>query len=114
MRAATVVRAALGVACVAAPGRVLEVVGAEDPADRRMRVIAQVLGARLLAQATADVVWGRRIRGLDVAVDLTHAASMVAAAQRWPAHRRSALASGAVATSTAVLDLVGGRAGGDG
>jgi hypothetical protein len=53
----------------------------------------------------ADLSFGRRTRVPDVLVDLTHAASMLPAAALWRQHRRSALASAALATGIAVLDL---------
>jgi hypothetical protein len=109
MRPATLVRAALGGACLVAPGSVLTVVGGDDRDDAATRVVAQVLGARLLLQAGADLVLGARTRGLDVAVDALHAASMVPVAVLWPDHRRSAVVSAAAAAATAGLDLGTGR-----
>ncbi len=65
-------------------------------------VIVRVLGGRQLlqglaqiAQPKADVMLG------GIIVDLLHAGSMVAASVLWPAYRRSALFSAAIAASTA-------------
>ncbi len=106
MRPVSGARLIVGAVCVAAPGAVLTAVGAPDRQEARVRLLCRVLGARLLAQGAADLALGARTRTLDVAVDATHAATMVAAAARWPGHRRSALASGAFATATAALDAV--------
>jgi hypothetical protein len=105
MRPATAARLLLGVPCVVVTGRVLSAVGAPDRDDRRVRRIARVLGVRLVLQAGLDLAWGRRTRGFDVAVELTHAASMLPAAVLWPAHRRTACVSAALATGIALLDL---------
>ena len=107
MRAATVVRGAIGAGCLLAPEVLLGAVGAPDQDDHRVQVIVRVLGARMVAQAALDLDRGRRTRGLDVVVELTHAASMLPAAAIWPAHRRTALLSAAAATTIAVLDLTG-------
>jgi hypothetical protein len=99
----------MGGACVAAPHAVLDLIGGPDRDDELTLVVARVLGLRLVAQAAADLVVGdrvgRRLRALGVAVDLTHAASMLPVAARCPEHRRSALVSAAAAAATAALDL---------
>jgi hypothetical protein len=82
----------------------LALAGGPDRDDPTTQVVARVLGGRLVVQAAADLALGRRTRGVDIVIDLTHAASMIAVALRWPEHRRSAVASAAVATSVAVLD----------
>ena len=105
MRAATAGRLLLGTACLADPSRLLGVVGGLDRDDARTRVIVRVLGGRLLVQGLADLAVGARTRVPDVVVDLTHAASMVEVARRWPDHRRSALVSAALASAIALLDL---------
>ena len=109
MRAATVARLVLGGACLAAPETVLGAVGAPDHSDRRVQVIARILGLRLVLQAGLDAARGRSTRDLDVAVELTHAASMLPVAVIWPWHRRSASVSAALATGIAVLELAGRR-----
>ena len=100
-------RLLLGGACVTAPELLLETLGAPDHDDPRVQRIARVLGTRLVGQAAVDIVWGRRTRAVDVAVELAHAASMLAVSLHWPAHRRSASFSAAVATGIAALDLAG-------
>lgn len=107
MRPATAARVVVGGACVVVPGWVLGAVGAPDRDDRRVRLVARVLGTRLVLQAGLDVARGRRTRTLDLAVELTHAASMLPAAVLWPQHRRAALASAAIATGIALLDVSG-------
>jgi hypothetical protein len=111
MRAATGVRLLLGSALTVFPREVLDLVGGLDRDDGRTRLIARVLGARMVGQAGLDLVCGPRARTLDVAVDVTHALSMLAVAGLAPAHRRSALASAACAGAVAALDAAGGRAG---
>jgi hypothetical protein len=103
MRSATVARLVLGTVCLAAPDRVLHVVGSPDA--RPVRIV-RILGGRLVLQAGWDVALGARTRGVDVAVELTHAASMVLVAALRPARRRPALLSAAVATGIVALDLV--------
>jgi hypothetical protein len=105
VRAATLARLALGGVCLMAPDQVLDVVGGADRHDRTTRLVARVLGGRLVLQGGADLVLGRRTRRLDAVVDLAHAASMVPLAVRWPAHRRTALVSAAAASAIALLDL---------
>ncbi len=105
MRAATLARLGIGGACLLTPDRVLDVVGGPDRHDRRTQLVTRLLGGRLVLQAGADVVLGRRTRTIDMVVDLTHAASMLPLAVRWPAHRRTALVSGATASTIALLDL---------
>jgi hypothetical protein len=105
MRVATVCRLGLGAACLSRPTQVLSTVGGLDRDDEHTRTIVRVLGARLMAQTVADLLLGPRTRGFDAAVDLLHAASMVPVAVRYPAHRRTATVSAALATGTAVLDL---------
>ena len=57
-------------------------------------------------RALADLALGPRTRVPDIVIDVTHAATMVVVADRWPDHRRSAMVSAALATGTAALDLV--------
>ena len=70
-------------------------VGGPDRHDPATRLVARALGGRLVLQGCADLAFGRRIRAVDVFVDLSHAASMLPVAVRWPAHRRTALVSAA-------------------
>ena len=105
MRSATAARLGLGAVCLAVPDRVLAAVGGPDRDDRRSQRVARALGARLVLQAGLDLALGPRTRRADVAVELTHATSMLPAALLWPAHRRSALASAALAVGIALLDV---------
>jgi hypothetical protein len=105
MRAATLARLAFGGACLVAPARVLDVVGGPDRHDPTVRLVARVLGGRLVLQGCGDLVLGRRTRVLGVVVDLTHAASMLPVAARWSEHRRTATVSAALASVVALLDL---------
>lgn len=105
MRAATATRLLLGSLCLAAPSRVLAAAGGQEPASSGMARIVRVLGTRWVLQAGLDVLVGQRARRLDVAIELSHAGSMVPAAAVWPAHRRAALSSAAVAVGVALLDI---------
>jgi len=107
VRTATLARLGLGGACLLRPDHVLDVIGGADRDDPLARLVARVLGGRLVLQAGADLVLGRRTRGIGVAVDLAHAGSMLPVAARWPAHRRTALVSAATAAAMALLDLRG-------
>lgn len=65
--------------------------------------LVRVLGARTLVQGAAEAV--RPTPGvlrLGVAVDMTHAASMLFAASRGPRYRRAAWASAGAAASSAL------------
>jgi hypothetical protein len=105
MRIATAARLMEGGSCVVAPGRVLAAVGAPDRDDHLSRVVVRVLGLRLVLQAGLDAGRWQPVRAVDAAVELAHAASMLPVAMIWPAHRRSASVSAAVAVGIAVLDL---------
>ena len=105
MRTATAARLVLGILCVAVPRLVLAAIGGRDWDDPRAAVIARILGARLLVQAGVDAALGPRTRRVDVAIELTHAASMLPAAMIWPTHRRSALVSAACGGGVALLDV---------
>ncbi len=109
MRAATTGRLLLGTACLAQPQRVLDVIGGPDCRDDVVRMIARALGARLVLQGLGDLVLGRRVRAADIAIEVTHAASMLPVAARWPEHRHSALVSAAAATCLSLLDLTSAR-----
>jgi hypothetical protein len=106
MRPSTVARLAVGTACLVGPGPVLRAVRAPDHADPRVRAVARVLGARLLAQAGLDLARPGRSHRLDVGVEVTHAASMLPVALRSRTHRRAASASAAVATGLASCDIL--------
>jgi hypothetical protein len=109
MTTANGVRLVLGSLWLTVPGPALRAVGAPDHDDPSVRAITRVLGLRLVVQAAVAARRGGLPRGLDAAVELTHAASMVPVALLWPAHRRSASVSATAATAIALLDLVGSR-----
>jgi len=73
--------------------------------DAHVRLVVRVLGARYVVQSLGGR-WLHRawVPEADAAVDLVHAASMVALAAVAPRHRRLALASAAAATAFAVAD----------
>lgn len=65
--------------------------------------IVRVLGARTLVQGAAETVRPTpAVLRVGVAVDVTHAASMLLAAWRWPRYRRAALVSAGAAASSAL------------
>jgi hypothetical protein len=67
-------------------------------------LLVRVLGGRLLAQGLLEYIRPRQIVVLTAAaVDVAHAASMIGAALLLPAYRRTAAASAAEATLSAVL-----------
>ena len=107
VRSATATRLALGGLCLAMPTTVLRLLGSSDRDDPVVLRTARVLGARLVVQAGLDLTLGPRTRRADIVVDLTHATSMVPVALLWPRHRRTALASAAMASTVALLDLRG-------
>jgi hypothetical protein len=93
----------VGGALLLAPGRLLRAVG--DPAGRRARLAARVLGARHLGQAVLLGASGGRVARLGAAVDGLHGASMVALGLAARRHRMAAMASGAAAAALAALEL---------
>jgi hypothetical protein len=86
------VRAGYGAALLLVPGRLIAA-GTGQQAGPTVRGVARVLGARHLAQAAATARFGPSTEtlGIGAAVDVTHAASMVALAL---ADRRATGASG--------------------
>jgi hypothetical protein len=93
----------LGAFLVIQPDRALAVVG--QPAPRPGLVtVTRVLGARTAVQNLVVLAApARTVVRAGVAVDALHALSMLAAALRWPAYRRAALASGTMAAVAAAL-----------
>ncbi len=87
---------AWGAVLLAGVGRFRRVVQDRPPSRGEMFAV-RVLGARHLAQGTAEAIAPRRGRRLWPFVDLTHAASMVALAAVDPDRRRPALVSAGVA-----------------
>ncbi len=102
---ATLVRAGYGVGLVAVPGALIGLAG-ERP-GRRACVVARVLGVRHLVQAAITVAAERTdpgsavVLGGGAAVDLLHAASMLALGAVDPHVRRVALADAVVETGFA-------------
>jgi hypothetical protein len=97
-------RLGLGAAALARPDLFLRLT--ETPDERAERTTVRVLGARYVVQSGAGIVRGRPwVRDLDAAVDLIHAATMVALAAVSPTHRRLALLSAATAGGLAAADL---------
>jgi hypothetical protein len=93
----------VGAFLVTRPARALAMVGQPAPPPGLV-TITRVLGARtalqnlvVLASPSPGVVRA------GAAVDALHALSMLAAAVRWPAYRRAALASGALAAAAAAF-----------
>jgi hypothetical protein len=91
----------VGTFLVTQPERALAMVGQAAPTPGLV-TITRVLGARTALQNL--VVLAAPIRPVvlaGAAVDAAHALSMLAAARLWPAYRRAALASGALAAAAA-------------
>ena len=103
-RPVDVARLGLGAVAVARPDLLLRL--AQGPDGRGERVTVRILGARYIVQSGAGLALGRPwVRDVDAAVDLVHAATMVALAGVAPPHRRLALLSAAAAVGFAVADL---------
>ncbi|MBA3524276.1 MAG: hypothetical protein H0T85_06935 [Geodermatophilaceae bacterium] len=109
VRAVSGALAVWGAVQVAAPGRLLTVLGADRPSPPL--AIVRVLGVRMLAQHLAVLAAPQRSLVLgSAAVDTLHGASMLAAAVIWPRYRRAALISAGTAfASTATAVLTGRR-----
>ena len=97
---------------MARPGLFLRL--ARGRVGRGERVTVRILGARYLVQSGAGLTltqpWGRPwvrpwVRDADAAIDLVHAATMVALAAIAPPHRRLALLSAGTAVGFAIADL---------
>ena len=72
--------------------------------------VVRVLGGRQLVQGTAVILRPAPILVIvAVAVDVLHAASMVAAALIWPGYRNAAVASATLAGASAVTGILIGR-----
>jgi hypothetical protein len=92
------------VAAVARPGLFLRLT--KGRVGRGERVTVRILGARYIVQSGAGLTFGRPwVRDADAAIDLVHAATMVALAAIAPTHRRLALLSAATAIGFAAADL---------
>jgi hypothetical protein len=99
-------RLAVGALGLFAPRRAAVLWGA-DPNLRAVPVVARVLGARHVAQAT--LLAAHPTRGADLVssgVDLLHAATMVVLATRSPRFRRAAGTSACLAVALAAATSV--------
>jgi hypothetical protein len=102
VRASALERCLTGTLLLGVPDAVTGGIASEQP--RPPAWLVRVLGGRLLVQGLLEYMWPRRSVVLaGAAVDTAHAASMVAAAALLPAYRRTAIASAAEATLSAVL-----------
>lgn len=96
-------RLGLGAAALAKPDLFLHL-GAHD--GRGVSGTVRILGGRYIVQSAGRIIvrhaWDR---DADAAVDLLHAATMLALAAVVPSHRRPALLSAVTATGFATADL---------
>ena len=105
MRGLTAIRTCWGAALLIAPGAVLGALPHQQ-IDRPARVFARLLGARNVAQAALIARRPtQRWIPAGVAVDATHAATMVALALLRPDRRKLALANVATASAFAVAGV---------
>lgn len=103
------VRAAYGALLLCAPDPVVRLY-AGYPADRQIRMVARLLGARHLAQAVGTGgTPGRTALALGVEADLAHAASMIALAAWDRSRARAALVDAAGAASFALAGALMAR-----
>jgi hypothetical protein len=94
------VRAAYGVALLAAPGAVVAGLTREEPGPHE-RDVVRVLGARHVIQAAATACAGRSALAPGAVIDTLHAASMLALAAAGGRLRRAELADALVAGALA-------------
>lgn len=95
----------IGAAMATRPGTVGS--WAAGPGDPPPPAVVRVLGVREVLQGAAVAGRpGRSVIGTGILVDVTHAATMVAAALLLPRYRRSATVSGALAGLSAVAGLL--------
>ena len=93
--------ATAGAVALLRPHTVAGLVSGRAPAPDA--TVVRVLGGRQLLQGTAVLIRPTPLLVIGcLAVDVLHATSMVAAAVIWPGYRRAALASAAVAGTSAV------------
>ncbi len=109
VRTAASVLATAGAVLLARPRQVVRLVAPGEPEPPL--AVVRVLGGRLVVQHVLVALRPTRRRLLAGAVvDAGHALSMVPAAAVWPAHRRQAIASGAVGAASALAALALTRA----
>jgi hypothetical protein len=102
VRVSAVERCLIGTLLLARPDTVTALIAADEPQPPAWLV--RVLGGRLLTQGLLEYARPHPFVVLaGAAVDSVHAASMIGAAMVWPAYRRTATASAAEATLSAVL-----------
>jgi hypothetical protein len=102
--AAPLLRAAVGGALLAFPGRITRALIPE--ADESDRVIARLLGARHLVQAVVTAARPTTpVLTAGAATDALHGATALGYAALRPDHRRAALLSALVAVSFAAADV---------
>ena len=93
--------AAAGAATLLRPHTVARLVSGSAPAPDT--AVVRILGGRQLLQGTVLLIRPTSLLVIGgLAVDVLHATSMLAAAVIWPGYRRAALASAAVAGTSAV------------
>jgi hypothetical protein len=98
-RALAAAQTATGAALVVAPGAVAH---ALTPIQAPPTWLARVLGGRILVQGVVVLLCPTRIMLLTgAAADAAHGLSMLAAASGFPAYRRAALVSAALASASA-------------
>ncbi|MGI8523878.1 MAG: hypothetical protein ACR2K3_11310 [Nocardioides sp.] len=108
LRSVDAARLILGVVTLARPHTAFGLT--RTPDTPAARTVVRVLGARYVVQSVGGA-WVHRswVPETDAAVDVVHAASMLALAAFAPRHRRLALASAAAAVGFATADLVDRR-----
>ena len=103
LRPVDLARLCLGLVAIARPGSLLPT-GTDS--GGRARALTRILGARYLAQSASGFAFrGQLVPQVDAAIDLTHAASMLALAAADRPHRRVALLSATLSTGFAAADL---------
>ncbi len=105
VRSIGVVTAAVGIMAASRPVLVGRwAAGGNSPPDAG---IVRLLGARYLVQAAAELsIPTRAVLRAACVVDGLHAASMIGAAAAFPAYRRAALCSAAIAGTSALATAV--------
>jgi hypothetical protein len=105
IRPVDIARTVTGTALTVAPGRTVRLVPGVGGGPE-YSIVGRLLGVRYLVQVGATAAAQRPwVRAAGVAVDLAHAASMLALAACSPRHRRPAIASGTAAAAFAAADL---------
>ena len=104
LRPVDIGRLALGTVALVRPQALVRATRSAD--GTWPRLVTRLLGARYVVQSAGGLVVDERwVPELDAAVDLAHALSTLGFAWAFPAHRRLALTSGALALGFAAADL---------